>query len=119
MKRIAALRWGILGCARISRRGLIPGIRGSSPGTLDALASRDLATVRAWAKEFEVPHAYGSYQAMLADPHNDAIYIPLPNELHKPWVFAAAEAAKHILCKKPLALDSAEASEMVAYCQTR
>ena len=119
MKQVATLRWGILGCARISRRGLIPGIRGSSSGTIDALASRDLATAQAWANEFDVPRAYGSYEEMLADPDIDAIYIPLPNELHKLWVFAAAEAGKNILCEKPLALDSTEASEMVAYCQSR
>jgi predicted dehydrogenase len=119
MKIVGALRWGILGCARISRRGLIPGIRDSSSGTLEALASRDLATARAWAKEFDVPRAHGSYEEILADSNIDAVYIPLPNELHKPWVFAAADAGKHILCEKPLALDSAEASEMVAYCRAR
>src|SRR5262245_11605998 len=114
-----ALRWGILGCARISRRGLIPGIQGSSTGTLAALASRDPATARAWAEEFQVPAAHGSYQGLLDDPAVDAVYIPLPNELHRPWTFAAADAGKHILCEKPLALDAAEAEEMVAYCRSR
>jgi D-xylose 1-dehydrogenase (NADP+, D-xylono-1,5-lactone-forming) len=119
MEHARDLRWGILGCARITRRGLIPGIRDANSATLVALSSRDLATAQHWATEFEVPRAYGSYEEILADPEVDAIYIPLPNELHKPWVFAAADAGKHALCEKPLALDSAEAGEMVAYCQSR
>lgn len=115
----AGLRWGILGCARISRRGLIPGIQGSSGGRLDGLASRDEATARAWAKEFSIPKAHRSYEALIADPEIDAVYIPLPNELHKPWVCAAADAGKHVLCEKPLALNADEAQTMVAHCQAR
>ena len=113
------LRWGILGCARISRRGLIPGIRESKRGTLLALASRKVETAREWAAEFSVPREYGSYEEILADPEIDAVYIPLPNEMHKPWVFAAADAGKHILCEKPLALNADEARAMVGHCATR
>ncbi|AGA27581.1 Gfo/Idh/MocA family protein [Singulisphaera acidiphila] len=113
------LRWGILGCARITRRGLIPGIRASSQNHLQALASRNLETAHAWAAEFSVPSAYGSYEEVLDDPEVDVVYIPLPNELHRPWVFAAADAGKHILCEKPLALNAAEAREMVAHCKAR
>jgi xylose dehydrogenase (NAD/NADP) len=113
------LRWGILGCARITRRGLIPGLRASSRGTLHALASRDRATVRAWADEFQVPRAYESYRELIDDPEVEAVYIPLPNELHKTWVLAAADAGKHVLCEKPLALDAAEARAMVAHCRAR
>jgi xylose dehydrogenase (NAD/NADP) len=114
-----SLRWGILGCARISRVGLIPGIRASRRGTLEALASRDVATARAWADEFGVPRAYGSYAELIADPEIDAIYIPLPNELHEPWAVAAADAGKHVLCEKPLALDAARAQRMVAHCRSK
>jgi len=113
------LRWGILGCARIARRGLIPGIRGSLSSTLQALASRDLVTAKAWTEEFGVPRAYGSYQQVLDDPEVDAIYIPLPNELHRPWVLAAADSGKHVLCEKPLALDANEASAVVEHCAQR
>lgn len=113
------LRWGIMGCARISRRGLIPGIRASESGSLQALASRDLHTARAWAAEFGVPRAWGSYEELVNDPEIDALYIPLPNELHKSWVFAAADAGKHVLCEKPLALDFNEARLMVAHCESR
>ncbi|WP_165068025.1 Gfo/Idh/MocA family protein [Paludisphaera rhizosphaerae] len=113
------LRWGLLSCARICRRGLIPGIRASETGTLAALASRDGSQAKAWADEFEIPRAYGSYDALLADPEVDAVYVPLPNELHKPWVERAADAGKHVLCEKPLALNADEAAAMVEYCRSR
>jgi xylose dehydrogenase (NAD/NADP) len=108
-----------LGCARIARRGLIPGIAASKTGVLHALASRDEAKSRAWAAEFGFHIAYGPYEALLADPAIDAVYVPLPNELHKPWALAAAEAGKHILCEKPLALDAREAAAMVDACRER
>jgi predicted dehydrogenase len=113
------LRWGILGCARITRRGLIPGIRASRRGTLQALGSRDLGNARAWAEEFKVPSAYGSYQEVLDDPNVGAVYIPLPNELHRPWVTAAADAGKHVLCEKPLALNAEDARAMAEHCRAR
>jgi D-xylose 1-dehydrogenase (NADP+, D-xylono-1,5-lactone-forming) len=119
MNQPKPLRWGILGCARITRRGLIPGIKASGSGILEALASRDITNARAWADEFGVPKAYGSYEQVIVDPEIDAIYIPLPNELHREWVFAAADAGKHILCEKPLALDLPEARAMVEYCRER
>lgn len=119
MTTSTVLRWGILGCARITRRGLIPGIQLSESSALIALASRNAATAQAWCNEFGVPRAYGSYEELLGDPEIDAVYIPLPNELHRRWVEAAADAGKHVLCEKPLALDAAEARAMVAYCQSR
>ena len=115
----APLSWGILGCARISRRGLIPGIQGSASSRLDAIASRNLSTAKAWSEEFDVPRAYGSYEEILADPKIQAVYIPLPNELHREWVEAAADAGKHVLCEKPLALDAAQAIAMSEYCKSR
>ncbi|MGZ3387574.1 MAG: Gfo/Idh/MocA family protein [Isosphaeraceae bacterium] len=114
-----SLRWGILGCARISRRGLIPGIQASKTGRLVALASRNPATARAWCDEFKILKSHETYQGLLEDPEIDAVYIPLPNELHKPWVVAAAEAGKHVLCEKPLALNAVEAREMVEQCRSR
>jgi D-xylose 1-dehydrogenase (NADP+, D-xylono-1,5-lactone-forming) len=113
------IRWGIMGCARIARSGLIPGIKASRTGSLVALASRDLAQARAWGQEFGVPRVYGSYQALLDDREIDAVYIPLPNELHKPWVIAAADAGKQVLCEKPLALDAKEARAMIDHCRQR
>ena len=113
------LRWGILGCARIARRGLIPGIQGSSGGVLAAIASRSIDTAKAWAAEFGIPKAYGTYEDLLNDPEIDAVYVPLPNELHLPVVIAASEAGKHVLCEKPLALDSGQARTMVDACRSR
>jgi xylose dehydrogenase (NAD/NADP) len=117
MSTPVTLNWGILGCARITRRGLIPGIAGSESGRLHALASRDIAKARAWAGEFGIPRSYGSYEEVLADPDVQAVYIPLPNELHRPWTIAAAEAGKHVLCDKPLACDAGEAEAMVTACR--
>jgi predicted dehydrogenase len=98
---------------------LIPGIGGSSSGELVALASRDGATAREWAREFGIAKANGSYEELLADDEVDAVYLPLPNELHRPWVLAAADAGKHVLCEKPLALDGPEAEEMAEHCRRR
>ena len=115
MKR--PLRFGILGCARICRRGMIPGIQQSGVATLAAIASRDAQTAASWAAEFGVPKHYDSYAALLSDPDIDAVYIPSPNELHRPWTMNAAAAGKHVLCEKPLARNLAEAKEMVDACQ--
>ena len=113
------VRWGILGCARIARRGLIPGILASQGGSLHALASRNLTTAATWAQEFKVPKAYGTYHELVTDADVGAVYIPLPNELHKPWVIAAADAGKHVLCEKPLTLDAREAAEIADHCRGR
>ncbi len=113
------VRWGILGCARIAHRGLIPGILASQGGSLHALASRNLTTAATWAQEFKVPKAYGTYHELVTDADVGAVYIPLPNELHKPWVIAAADAGKHVLCEKPLTLDAREAAEIADHCRGR
>lgn len=104
MKRV---RWGILGCGSIATSALAPAMRWSSNGELVAAASRD----KAKAEALGVPRAHGSYEALLDDPEVDAIYIGLPNGLHRRWAIAAAEAGKHVLCDKSLALtrDDADA----------
>lgn len=116
---VPALRWGILGCARITRRGLIPGIRASQTGQLVAIASRNATTAQAWAGEFGVGRAYGAYGDLLADPEIDAVYVPLPNEWHAPYVREAADAGKHVLCEKPLSRDADEAAAMVDHAADR
>ncbi|MFG1733275.1 Glucose--fructose oxidoreductase precursor [Paenibacillus sp. GM2FR] len=106
------LRWGILGCASIAKRSVIPGLQQSRLNEVVAIASRDQAKAAQTAEELNIPTAYGSYESLLEDSSIDAIYIPLPNHLHKEWSIRAAEAGKHILCEKPLALTEAEAAEM-------
>jgi predicted dehydrogenase len=105
------LRWGLLSTARINR-ALIPPLRASPRNRLVAVASRDLAHAQTWAAERGIPTAYGSYEALLADPDIDVIYIPLPNSLHAEWTIKAAQAGKHVLCEKPLALTVEEVDAM-------
>ena len=84
-----------------------------------AIAHRDRAAAQAWAHEFHIPRSYGSYEELLADTAIDAVYIPLPNELHERWTIAAAESGKHVLCEKPLARTVAEAERMKKACRSR
>ncbi len=113
---MATLRWGLLGTARINR-SLIPPLRTSARNKLMAVASRTPAAAEAYAKEWKIPRAHGSYEALLADPEIDAVYIPLPNHLHAEWTIKAAQAGKHVLCEKPLALSVAEVEAMEAAAQ--
>ncbi|HWI62865.1 MAG TPA: Gfo/Idh/MocA family oxidoreductase, partial [Symbiobacteriaceae bacterium] len=82
-----------------------------------AIASRELATAEAARAKLGLARAYGSYAELVADPEIDAVYIPLPNHLHAEWTIAAAQAGKHVLCEKPLAMDAAEAIRMVNACR--
>ena len=111
------LRWGILGTAKIARRAFIPGVRNSVEGELVAVASRDPDRAAAYARELEIPHSHGSYEALLADRDVDAIYIPLPNAMHGEWTVRAAQAGKHVLCEKPAARRRADAERMAAACR--
>lgn len=106
-----ALRIGILGCANIARQ-FARDVRPSRKVRVDAVASRDAAKASAFAKETCIGRSHGSYEALLADPGIDAIYIPLPNNMHAQWAIKAAQAGKHVLCEKPLALSRAEAVAM-------
>jgi predicted dehydrogenase len=107
------LRWGILSTAAIGRTKVIPGIQKVEHCEVVAIASRDLALAEVVAAELSIPTAHGSYEALLADPRVDAVYIPLPNHLHAPWTIAAAEAGKHVLCEKPLAMTARDAERMI------
>lgn len=106
------LKWGIMGCAAIAKRAVIPGVHLSALNEVAAIASRDGDKAKQTAEEMNIPTAYDSYEALLEDDSIDVIYIPLPNHLHKEWTIRAAEAGKHILCEKPLALTEHEAVEM-------
>lgn len=106
--------WGILGCAGIAARALIPAIHAASNGLLLGIASRNPRTAKEWAARFDIPKAYAGYAALLGDPDIEAVYIPLPNSLHKEWSVRAARAGKHVLCEKPMAMNAAEARTMEA-----
>ncbi len=86
-------------------------------GEVHAIASRSVDQAQAVADELGIAVAHGSYEALLDDPTIDAVYIPLPNHLHAEWTIKAAEAGKHVLCEKPIALDAAEARQMVEVCE--
>src|SRR6266849_222804 len=96
-----AVKWGIISTADINRK-VIPGAHASPKVELVAVASRDKARADEYAKTWEIERAYGSYEALLADPEIDAVYISLPNTLHCDWSIKALEAGKHVLCEKPL-----------------
>ena len=98
----APVRWGLLSTARINA-AVIGGIRAAAGAELVAVASRRQEVARAYAREHGIPRAHGSYEALLADPEVDVVYVSLPNALHVPWSVRALEAGKHVLCEKPLA----------------
>lgn len=107
------VRWGLLSTANINGE-LIPAIRASQRGELVAVASRDRDRAQAYAAEWEIPQAFGGYQAMLDSGAIDAVYISLPNHLHAIWSIRAVEAGVHVLCEKPLALSVDEVDRMMA-----
>ena len=107
------IRWGILGVAAIATKKVIPGMQKSGLLEVAAIASRDLVRARSAAEQAGIPKAYGSYEDLLADPEIDVIYNPLPNHLHVPWSIKAAEAGKHVLCEKPIALSTAETQQLI------
>ncbi|MDP8905158.1 MAG: Gfo/Idh/MocA family oxidoreductase [Chloroflexota bacterium] len=107
------LRFGVLSTADIARKKVIPGIQKARRCRVVAIASRDESRARRVADELGLERAHGSYEALLADPGIDAVYIPLPNHLHTEWTIAAARAGKHVLCEKPLALNTADAERMI------
>ncbi len=106
-----SVKWGILGTANISKR-LAPAIKNSKNGKLQAIASRNSEKAKKFSKEFGIPTNYGDYDKLLEDEQVDAIYIPLPNHLHKEWTLKAVKQGKHVLCEKPFALTEKEAKEM-------
>ena len=107
------IRWGVLSTANIGVKKVIPAMQSGQLSTVSAIASRDLAKAKAFAAQLNIPTVYGSYEELLADPNIDAIYNPLPNQLHVPWAIRAAEAGKHVLCEKPLAMNRTEAESLL------
>ena len=107
------VRWGILGAANIAVKKVVPAMQRGVRCDVVAIASRNLGKAQRAARELGVERAYGSYEELLADPDVEAIYNPLPNHLHAPWTIRAAEAGKHVLCEKPIALSADEARRLL------
>ena len=107
-------RFGVLGVSRFALRKMIPALRAARGVELVAIASRDPKKASEVARELGIAKSHGSYEALLADPDVDGVYNPLPNHLHVPWSERAAQAGKHVLCEKPIALTAAEARRLLA-----
>jgi predicted dehydrogenase len=119
MSSVRKIRWGVLGYARIARLSVIPAIRKSTNAEFRAIASRDGAKLEQCRAEARPAAAYDSYEALLRDPQVDAVYIPLPNSMHREWTLRAIDAGKHVLCEKPMGLTAAECREMITAADRR
>lgn len=108
------LNWGILGAAKIAREKVIPAMKGHEAYRVYGIASRSADRAKSVADQLGIPKAYGSYEALIADPDIDIVYIPLPNHLHVEYTLKCIEAGKHVLCEKPLALRSEEIAQLIA-----
>ena len=106
------VKWGVLGTADIARGQTIPGMQQAEHCELYAIAGRKLEKAQSYQQQFGFRKAYGSYDELLADPEVEAVYIPLPNDLHCEWSIRALKAKKHVLCEKPLAVSEAQVEEM-------
>ncbi len=109
------IRWGILSSAKIARKHVIPAIQKSHFGKVTAIASRNSEKAEALANEFSIPFHYGSYDELLTSPEIDAIYNPLPNNMHIPWTMKAIKAGKHVLCEKPIGLNARETDHLIQH----
>src|ERR1700678_1385199 len=107
------VRWGVLSTAAIGVKKVLPAMQKGDWTEVTAIASRDLGKAEEVARTLGIAKAYGSYEELLAYPQIEAIYNPLPNQLHVPWSIKAAEAGKHVLCEKPLSLTVAEAKTLL------
>lgn len=105
------VRWGVLGTARVVRK-TIPALQETRNGEVTGIASRSEEKAREYAARHGIPQAFGSYEALLASPDIDAVYIALPNALHREWILKSLDAGKHVLCEKPLAMSAAECGEI-------
>ena len=106
------VKWGIIGTANIARWGMIPGMKKSPSCELYAIAGRSLEKAQKYKEDYGFEKAYGSYDELLDDPEVQAVYVPLPNDIHVKWVTEALKKGKHVLCEKPLALNADEAKLM-------
>jgi predicted dehydrogenase len=110
---VRQISWGVISPAKIGVEKVIPAMQKGERSRIEAIASRDLSRAKEIAARLGIPKAYGSYEELLDDPSIEAIYNPLPNELHVPWTIKAMAAGKHVLCEKPIALNAVEARQLV------
>jgi predicted dehydrogenase len=110
---VEKVRWGILGAANIAIKKVIPSMQAGQYCEITAIASRDLEKAKQSASDLGIPRFYGSYEDLLADPEIEAVYVPLPNNLHVEWTIKAAEAGKHVLCEKPIGLSANEVRKLI------
>jgi predicted dehydrogenase len=108
------VRWGVLGVAGIAVGKVIPAMQQGEWTEVAAIASRDLRKAEDAARALGIAKAYGSYEELLGDPRVEAIYNPLPNQLHVPWTLKAIAAGKHVLCEKPISMNAEEARTLLA-----
>ena len=109
---MSKVKWGILGTANIARWGMIPGMKKAENCELYAIAGRSLKKAEDYKEQYGFVKAYGSYDELLKDEEVEAVYVPLPNNIHKEWVIAALKAGKHVLCEKPMGMNAEENKEM-------
>jgi predicted dehydrogenase len=114
-----AVRWGVLGAANIFMKKVLPPLLKTDAVDLMAIASRSEEKARSAAETFGIARSYGAYEDLLADPDIEAVYIPLPNHLHAEWIRKAADAGKHVICEKPLALNAEQTASCVQYAAKR
>jgi predicted dehydrogenase len=110
---MAKVRWGVLSTARIGVEKVIPGLKRGKFSKVVAIASREFSKAKRTADKLDIAKAYDSYEEILADSEIDAIYNPLPNNMHVPWSIKTLEAGKHVLCEKPLGMNAAQAVELL------
>lgn len=107
------VNWGILGCAKIAGEQFLPALTDCAYSRLGAIGSRDLGKAERWAQRWNAQAAYGSYEEVLNDPQIEAVYIPLPNNLHQEWTLKALRAGKNVLCEKPMAVSVQQCAEII------
>ena len=113
------LVWGILSVSKHYALRVHPALRGLAAAEVRAIASRSLSKAREAAARFGIEKAYGSYEELLADPGIEAVYIPLPNDMHAEWIRRCADAGKHVLCEKPFGMNAAETEAAVRYAESK
>ena len=109
----ASVRIGILGASDFATTTLINPARGNDEVVVAAVGARDMASAQEFAAKHGIPRAHGSYEALIADPELDAIYVLVPTSMHGRWIRAALAAGRHVLCEMPFVANAAEAREIV------